>query len=875
MLNLLSRSGNNFFITCLLLLFSLSGSAQKLLPEIAILIDVKEIPLKDVLEIISKKSGLAFSYNPKHIADDQLVTYKSSNKTLSVILTELSQQLGLAYTFVENQIILTEKKPEKVTQQATLSGFVKDARSGEALIGATLFIEELHQGTSTNAFGFYSITIPKGNYSLSCSFVGYKDVSKAYELNGTIKEDFQLTEEPPLLQPVVVTGVSEDVAGQLQASNITLRPTTVEQRPALFGEMDVIKTMESIPGIKMHSEGSTFYSVRGGNRDQNLILIDDAPVYNPSHLLGLFSTIIPDVAKDITLYKGDMPASMGGRLSSVLSVRTKKGNDQHREIWGNVGLISTKIGVEGPIRKEVSSFLVSARVSRLKWIAQLADKNISKFNFYDLNGKVNFSLDSRNRIFGSLYTSGDNYFADNNGIAWTNTAGTIRWNHLFSDKLFLNTTLALSNFDYFLHTDVANNTRWNSHISNANLKADFNYFINPQSELTFGVSLNGYNFNPGNLKSDQPLPSIPTVSVKNSSEVVLYGNHEITLSEHWGLNYGIRVSSWTNLGEAFEFVFDENRNPIDTLSFVKGESYKTYVNAEPRVTLRYLFNENSSLKTSFSRNIQNIHLITNSISPFTSLEVWMPSSINIKPEAANQITLGYYKTLPRIGASLVAETFYKKMTNQIDYESHAETLLNPLVESELRFGTAYAYGIELQMKKDAGRVRGLAGYSYSRAQQKFKDLNQGNQFNAFYDRPHQINFVLAYDLNVRWNLGMNWSYSTGAPFSSPISFYFYQGEEVPIYGQKNNDRLPDYHRLDISGTFKLNKNPENKYHHSLTFSIYNLYGRKNPLFVNYNKIQTNDDKFKIPTNLLTAERVTSQFYLFRFSPSISYNFKWR
>jgi len=866
-----------FFCFIGILFFSgLSLTAQKILPESVLSIDVRDKPLEELLEEIGKKSGIPFSYNPKRIDVSQNVTYQCSDKSLSLILNELSARYNISYSFVENQIILRpEKKVEKQTDNVTFSGYINDIKTGEALIGATVIIRQLGIGVSANAFGFYSITLPKGTYSIECSFIGYTPFTKTTDLSVSRKEDILLIEEPPILEEVIVSSISEDLPKETQTNVMKLRPVAVEQRPALFGETDVVKSMESIPGIKMHSEGSTFYSVRGGNRDQNLILIDDAPVYNPSHLLGLFSTIIPDVVNDITLYKGDIPVSLAGRLSSVLSVRTKKGNDQHRQVWGNVGLVSTKIGVEGPIRKEVSSFLVSARVSRLKWLAQNVNKDITQFNFYDLTGKLNFRLNPKNHIFFSLYTSGDNYFGNNNGISWKNTAATLRWNHLISDRLFLNTTLAGSDYDYFLHTDVTNGTRWNSHISNFNLKTDFSYFINPQNELAFGLSANGYSMNPGNLESNLSLPSVPVVSVRNSSEFVLYANHDVILNNRWGLNYGVRLSMWSNMGESFEFVFDENRNPIDTLFYETGERYKKYVNLEPKITLRYLLSEGASVKANFSRNIQNIHLISNSISPFTSMEVWLPSSINIKPEAANQVTLGYYQSILRWGASLSLETFYKKMFQQIDYESHAETLLNPIVESELRFGTTDAYGVEFQLKKDVGRLRGWVGYSYSRTKQKFKDINQGKSFNSFYDRPHQINFALVYDFNLRWNLGMNWSYSTGAPFSSPTSFYSYNGLEVPIYGQKNNDRLPDYHRLDLSATLRLNKNPENKFIHDLSFSVYNFYSRKNPVFINYNKVQEGNDSFKIPSNLLDATRVISQFYLFRFSPSVSYNFKWR
>ncbi len=873
----LHKSASLRVLVIVFLFHSVPVFAQKKLPEESITITAVDQSIAEIFKIITEKSGIHFSFNPRRIDVNQKTTYSAANKSLSTILDELAEKLGWSYDFVEDQIVLKpDKKKEKaVSPTITLSGFVKDAATGEALIGSTLLVKELQVGVVCNAFGFYSITIPRGTYTIQCSFVGYKESTVNLDVTSSITHDITLAEEPPVLKEVIVEASSEETGTEFQVSSLNLRPQAVEQRPALFGEMDVVKSLESVPGIKMHSEGSTFYYVRGGNRDQNMILIDDAQIYNPSHLLGFFSTIIPDAVNDITLYKGDMPASMGGRLSSVLDVRTKKGNDQHTEVWGNVGLISTKLGVEGPIKKETSSFLVSARVSRLKWLTQLSDKSITRFNFYDFTGKMNFKLDAKNKIFFSLYTGADNYFNTKNAIAWTNTAGTFRWNHLIHDKLFVNTTLAGSSYDYFLYTDVATDTKWNSHISNVNLKSDFTYFIRPQNEFTFGAGINGYRFNPGNLQSTLPIPSsIHPLSVRNSAEFVVYGNHEVKLNPNWGVNYGLRISSWTNTGEAFEFVYDQNKNPIDTLSFAKGENYKKYVNAEPRFTLTYLFNEKSSLKTNLSRNIQNVHLISNSVSPFTSLEVWLPSSINIKPQASNQASIGYYQTLSRIGSAFSAETFYKKMTHQIDYESHAQTLLNPLLEGELRFGSAKAYGIEFQLKKDEGRLRGLAGYTYSRARRTFADINQGRTYNAFYDRPHQINAMLTYDLNLRWNVGANWSYSTGAPFSSPISFYSYNGEEVPIYGQKNNARLPNYHRTDVSATVKLNKNPEKKFHHSLTFSVYNFFGRKNALFVNYNKIQQADGTFKIPSDLQDVNRMTSQFYLFRFTPSISYNFKW-
>ena len=513
-------------------------------------------------------------------------------------------------------------------------------------------------------------------------------------------------------------------------------------------------------------------------------------------------------------------------------------------------------------------------MSTLKWFFKRARENIERFDFHDLTGKVNVRINPSNRVFLSFYSGADNYFGRNNGIAWSNNAGTVQWNHLFSDRLFLNTTVAAGGYDYFLYTDVRNDTKWNSHISNFNLKTDFSYFIRPENEITFGTGINGYAFNPGNLQSKANISFLPVLSVRNSVEFVFYANHEIRLNNKLGVNYGVRFSSWSNIGEAFEYIFDANRNPIDTLYYNRGDSYKQFGNAEPRITISYFISDQSSVKTSFSRNIQNVHLISNSVSPFTSLDVWLPSSFNIKPQAAHQVTLGYYRTLPLSRVSFSAETFYKKMWNQIDYKSHAEILLNPLLERELRFGTASAYGIELLAKKDEGRLHGWIGYTWSRAKRKFPDINDGREYNAFYDRPHQINLMSLYDLSSRWKLGANFNYSTGSPYSAPVSFYSYNREEVPVYGQKNNARLPDYHRLDVSATYQLNKNRKNKFKHNLSLSIFNLYARKNALFVNYNKTETRDGSLKIPTNLINPDRVTSQYYLFRLTPSFSYNFKW-
>ncbi|MEP2668409.1 MAG: TonB-dependent receptor [Cyclobacteriaceae bacterium] len=857
----------------LLLLFSYSAIAQDNSSATRISVDFQSVTLDEVLKSIAEKSGVSFSYNPRRLPVDQRITFSANQKTVNEILTELSLMASFEFETIEGKIILLPRVSQ-IEKKSTLSGFIKDNGNGEALIGATIWVEELRLGTTSNVFGFYSLTVPAGVYDVSVSYIGFTRGTEKIDLQTSQTHNVNLQGAPAVLEEIIVTSIEPQLVNEIQVSKANLRPSTISEKPSFFGEPDAVKSLEMVPGIKMHSDGSTFYYVRGGDRDQNMILMDDAPIFNPSHLLGLFSTIIPDAVNDITLYKGSMPASLGGRLSSVMDIRTRKGNDQQFELSGNVALLSSKLSLEGPISKGKSSFLLSGRVSRVKWIFDLFNDDIEKFQFHDLTGKVNFDFSQQNKLYVSFYNGGDKFFTSNNGIEWSNRATTVRWNHVFSNRLFLNTTLAGGVYDYFLHTDRSTQTKWNSHLSNFNLKGDLSYFKNPNEEFTFGLSIGGYNFNPGNVsRNGVPIPTV--VSVKNSNEFVLYGNHEVRLNDIWGLNYGLRISTWTNEGEAFEFVFDDNRNPIDTLFFSKGDKYKNYQNFEPRASVSYSINKSSSLKISASRNIQNIHLITNSISPFTSFEVWLPSSVNIKPQTSNQLVLGYHHYLPKVGLAFEVESFYKKMNNQIDYEAHAETLLNPLLERELRFGEARSYGVEFQMKKEQGRLRSWVGYSYSRAKRKFPEVNNGKVFNAFYDRPHEVNISMSYDLNLRWNVGMNWTYYTGAPYSSPVSFYHFNGLEVPLYDQKNNDRLPDYHRLDLSATLNLNKNPESRFRHDLMFSIYNFYSRKNALFVNYNKTEQSDGSFKVPANLLDKNAVSTQFYLFQFTPSIAYNFKWR
>jgi TonB dependent receptor-like, beta-barrel/CarboxypepD_reg-like domain/TonB-dependent Receptor Plug Domain len=838
-----------------------------------IILDVRDQPLSEVLEIIDlQAANLSFAFNPAKIPLRALVTYRADKLPLHEVLNYLSSRYHLDFALVEKQIVLTPSS--KLTPLTfAFSGFVVDKKSGEALIGATVVADNSLIGTVANGYGFFSLDLPYGEHTIQTSFLGFEIASHTLDFTKNISFDIALSQSAPELQEIVVHGSSPTIVEQIQTGKVTLAPAAVAEIPAAFGEHDVIKSLENIPGINLQSDGSTFFFVRGGNKDQNLILIDDAPIYNPSHLLGIFSAIVPDAVNSIDVYKSDFPLSKGGRLSSVIDIKTKEGNKNRFSGWGNIGLVSTQLGIEGPFKKDNSSYILSGRLSRIKWIVKQDNPDLEKFQFYDLTGKTNFRLNKNNRLYFSFYSGSDEFLAENNGLGWTNINGSVRWNNVINAKTFMNFTIYGTNYEYLLYVDRSQNVSWRSRIGELGIKTDFSHFINSNQELSFGLNINGRTINPGNLIDRNNISEDLIVSVKNNIESVAYFQHEIKTKGNWGFKYGLRASLWTSLGESFEFIFNEDGLATDTLVYETGQIYNNYFQLEPRVTSSYTVGTNSSFKLSYGRSVQNLHLMTNSISPFTSFEVWLPSGPNIKPQLSDQISLGYYYHMPNLGISLNTEAYYKLMRNQIDYEDHASTLLNPTIESELLFGQVKAYGVEFLAKKEEGRLRGLIGYTYSRAKSNFADINDGRIYPAYFDKPHQINANINYDIGLRVTLGTNFTYTSGQTFSSPTSFYLFDDNEVPIYDRKNNDRFPAYHRLDISAKFILNKNLDKNFRHSLTVSIYNVYARKNPIFINFNKSVDESGKFEVATNLLDANRITSRTFIYRLTPSISYQFR--
>ncbi len=848
------------------------GQSSILLQEITI--SNTELSLGELIKEIHNQTGINFSYNPKQIDISTKITYKPGKHSIKDLLDELTRTSGIEHSVVENQIILKKGKNKTQREKYTVSGTVKDAETGESLIGAAIFIDSLLTGTITNAYGFFSLTLPKGDYILGISYIGYSlrkfniKLNKDIVFNQTLQPDYNL-----LSEVIVESNPEDEAASGSQMSTIRLNPVNISKLPEFAGESGLVKSLQTLPGIETHSDGSAFFFVRGGNKDQNLILIDEAPVYNPAHLFGFYSVIIPEVTKDIRIYKSDLPVSEGDPLSSLIKITTKEGNLNRFEANGVLSPFMYRASVEAPIVKEKSSFYTSFRHSNFQWLYRKQNPNLDLY-FYDVNAKLNWQINNNNRIYLSFYNGKDNLsntaVSRQNGVVWTNLTSTFRWNHIFNNRLFSNLTIYGSAYKYDL---AERETHWISQISNLSLKADFTYFTNPDLTFRFGFNQSFHKFNPGNLTYDTSNFFIPKVPRNSSSKSAFYANAEHRLRKKFSYKIGLRIPVWSDLGPTTVYTFDTNYNVKDTLVHNSKESYITFVNLDPRLSLKYRITPTASFMLSYGIYHQYIQMLSNSIGPFSSFEVWMPAGQTIKPQRADQIAFGFEKLFSKLNMKFTAEAYYKYMKNQIEYESHANLLLNPLIEGELRFGDAWSYGLELFLKKTKGKLSGWISYTYSRAFKQIKDVNNGEKFPAFYDRPNDFSINLSYQFTERFKMSASWIYYTGSAITTPIAFYNYNGSSVPLYGKKHNDRLPDYHRLDFSMEYRLNKRRRH-FRHSIGFALFNLYNRHNPVWYNTDKVETKNGKFVVPANLYGGnEYVTTQFYLMGTIPSLTYKLR--
>ncbi len=840
-----------------------------------------DVPVENLLGKITEQCGLYFSYSPRIVDPQQRLSFAVNNASLTTTLDLLTEKLNIGYTLLDNQIVLHQRQlsqREKRKLEPTLysiSGYINDATSGETLIGATVSVEGTSKGASTNAFGFYSLQLPAGKHALLFSYVGFEAQRLIVQLAANQKKNVPLQPTTLELPKVVIQSSTQEFLTGKYTGNAHLAPGELSNMPEFGGESGLIRGLQTRPGIKAHSDGSAFFFVRGGAKDQNLVLIDDAPIYNPAHLFGFYSVVVPDFAKSITVHKSSIPVHLSDRLSSVVDIRTKDGNLNKTEFSGAFNPVLLRVAVEGPVKKGKSSYFLAVRNSNLNWLLQTQEPK-ADMRFNDFNLKWNFKFGHRDRLYYTLFVGNDrlannSFGAQFTGAQWGNLATTIRWNHLYGTSLFSNTTVYAGSYNYQLSN--ANNA-WKSGIAKVSLKTDFNWYHRGENKTRFGGEISAFTFNPGTVSGEDFTELLPNLKEGYSRQSVLYANRLLTWRDRWMLDAGLRFTLWQNLGPSRHVLFDESHQPVDSVKVPNGEIYQTYWNLDPRVSLQYRFDTSALLQLNYGIYHQYLQQISNSVSPFTAFEVWVPSGPNIQPQSAHQVSLGFVKRLKGNSLELNADLYYKKMRNQIDYVDHANTLLNPLLEGELRFGQMDAYGVELLLKKPIGRLTGWVSYTWSRALRQTDAVNEGREYPAFHDRPHDLSLMLNYPLRKRILFSAYWTWYTGSAFSSPTGFYTFNHSTIPIYSEKHNDRLPNYKRLDIAFKFILNKSPQKKYRHSITFSIYNLLASKNIVAVNFNKSLNRNGKPVIESNALSDARlVATQADLIRFLPSLTYKFK--
>ncbi|RKS92263.1 outer membrane receptor protein involved in Fe transport [Flavobacterium limicola] len=770
-------------------------------------------------------------------------------------------------------------------EKFTLSGTIIDANSNETLIGVNVVIPELKTGVTTNEYGFYSITIPKGNYTVQISYLGYLTISESISLNQNIKNNFNLFSNETALQEVIITDNKTKIDIKKPEMSVNkLSISAIKKMPVVLGEVDVLKSILLLPGVTNAGEGASGFNVRGGGADQNLILLDEATIFNSSHVFGFFSVFNPDAIKDLKLYKGGIPARYGGRASSVLDIYQKDGNSKGFHVNGGIGLISSRILAEGPLVKDKGSFLIGGRSSYAHLFLKLSEeqKDNSAY-FYDLNMKLSYKLDTNNSLYLSGYFGRD-VFSLNKSFTniYGNATLNLRWNHLFSEKLFSNLSLIYSDYYYGLDLDFVG-FQWDSGIRNYNIKYDFKNYISDKFKLNYGVNGIYYEFNPGTIKPSDENSGINFAQLdkKYAFEPALYINADHEISDRIALSYGLRYSMFYRLGQSTVNIYADNNpvtfnselqiyekaTPIGTKFYDRNKVMQSYNYLEPRFSLAYQINDEQSIKASYNRMVQYLQLISNTSSP-TPLDVWTPSDSFIKPQIADQVALGYFKNFNDDMYSLEIETYYKEVQNRLDYIDGADLIANKAIEQVILNGQLRSYGLEVMFRKNEGKFNGWISYTLSKSEQQTPGrtsvetgINNGQWYNSVYDKLHNVAITTSYNLNEKWSFGANFALQTGQPVTYPVGQYDYLGINVPSYGLRNENRLPAYHHLDIAATLTPKSNKDRQWKGEWVFSIYNLYNRKNAASINFRQ------------NVDTGTNEAVKTSIFGVVPAVSYNFK--
>jgi hypothetical protein len=766
-------------------------------------------------------------------------------------------------------------------EKFTLSGVISEASSGETLIGVNVIIPSLSNGTATNQYGFYSITLPEGTYDVYYSNLGFKTEKATINLRENITQNFSLLSDTETLDEVLVKADIEKLnIRKPQMSVNSLSINTIKRMPVVLGEVDIIKSITLLPGVTNAGEGASGFNVRGGAADQNLILLDEATLYNSSHLFGFFSVFNPDAIKDLTLYKGGIPARYGGRVSSVLDIYQKDGNNKEFHAQGGIGLVASRLLLEGPIIKDKASFLVGGRSSYAHLFLPLFDNDNIAY-FYDLNTKISYNIDPENKFYLSGYFGRDVFsIADSFSNSFGNATLNLRWNHLFSEKLFSNLSLIYSDYFYGLELNFVE-FDFDSGIRNFNFKYDFTSFLSDNIKLRYGLNSIYYKFNPGEIRPTTETSGINRFKLtdKYAFENAVYVDAEIELAEKLAIQVGLRLSTFNRLGQDALNIYKndtpilynedlkiyQKATPIDTISIARGKTIKSFANLEPRLSLAYQLNETSSVKASYNRTSQYIHLISNTTSP-TPFDIYAPSGKYIEPQLADQVAVGYFKQFDTY--ALEVESFYKTVKNRLDYVDDSDLIANNAVEQILLRGKARAYGLEVLFRKTEGKLQGWIAYTLSKSEQRTPGrtaqetgINNSQWYNSAWDKTHDISITAQYELNSKWNFGANLIYQTGQPTTYPNGQYEYNNIVVPVYELRNSSRLPNFHHLDLSATWTPKPNSDKRWKGEWVFSIYNLYDRSNAASISFRE------------NTDVGRNEAIRLSIFGIIPAVTYNFK--
>jgi hypothetical protein len=823
---------------------------QKKLLEDEVTISLPADSLIRTLRKLELKTKHNFAFDPDQLRAIKTPAHQFVQMALGLVLEKVLMGTHLGFSQIGNDIVIAPAKPAIWA----IHGHVRDKSTGEELIGATLQIRTLEVGVNTNPYGFYSISVPEGDYLIQVSNPGYQIFEQRIKLNGNRQEEIELLLKEHRLEEVVIRQ-SIVSPNPILRNELSLAAEQLNHTPYYAGETDVMKRLQMENGIKALTEGSSGLFVRGGNADQNLILLDEAIVYNPSHLYGLVSVFNADAVNNLQVFRDYMPANFGGRLSSVIVNRMAEGNSKEFHVNGGINLMSARLAAEGPIVKDKGSFMVAYRRSLL----DVFHSKFKLFNpnsvYYDINAKANYKLNKDNSVFYSVYFGKDDLLSENSYTNnWGNLTSTLRWNHIFNSRVFLNVSAIYSNYSNLLDLNadtLSQKSQWSTGVKDVTVKADYTYYRTPSNQIKFGLSGIYHQFSPGEMLNQEPLEF--NISRDKSFESALYYSQQISLNKSFELNYGLRLGFFRNLEEKRN-VFDEQGNPL------KQYEHAFFVNPEPRINVSYLPVANQRIFLTYNLNYQYLQLIQNSTLAFSSLEPWIPASAKIKPQRANHFAFGYRYT--PVDYDFAANVYYKKLYNQLDLTGHAQIIRNPEVRDQLRAGESEAYGLELQINKTAGKLSGTLAYSYSKVYRKIADLNFGERFVANYDIPHEVKLTTRYELNNQLSVTAFFAYSTGRPLTLPVGYYQHDGLNVPIFEGRNTSRFPDFSRLDVSAQYRLQTrlSAHRSLHHTISIGAYNLYNRKNPLYYHLNSSSFEPKKGTVE-------------YGFGFYPWIAYSFK--